>query len=312
MSLKILSGSANLPLAESIAKKLGVQLARLILERFPDGELHVDVQESVRGYDVYIIQPSCPRVDEHLLELLLMADACERAGAARLTAVVPYFGYARQDRRGRGREPVSARVIADLIRTGGLERVVVVDLHSAAIEGAFSIPLEHLTAVPMLAEAVRPWIAARTVIVAPDLGAVKLAERYGRLLQLPVAIVHKTRVSGEEVTVQAILGEVKGQSVLIVDDMISTGGTVEAAIKALLAAGCASDFTVVASHALFVGPAVERFRRLAVRRFFVTDSVPVPTDVSLPVQVVSLAPLLAEIIERLHNDRSLGDLIWHG
>jgi len=312
MSLKILSGSANLPLAESIAKKLGVQLARLILERFPDGELHVDVQESVRGYDVYIIQPSCPRVDEHLLELLLMADACERAGAARLTAVVPYFGYARQDRRGRGREPVSVRVIADLIRTGGLERVVVVDLHSAAIEGAFSIPLEHLTAVPTLAEAVRPWIAARTVIVAPDLGAVKLAERYGRLLQLPVAIVHKTRVSGEEVTVQAILGEVKGQSVLIVDDMISTGGTVEAAIKALLAAGCASDFTVVASHALFVGSAVERFRRLAVRRFFVTDSVPVPTDVSLPVQVVSLAPLLAEIIERLHNDRSLGDLIWHG
>lgn len=312
MSLKILSGSANLPLAESIAKKLGVQLARLILERFPDSELHVDVQESVRGYDVYIIQPSCPRVDEHLLELLLIADACERAGAARLTAVVPYFGYARQDRRGRGREPVSARVIADLIRTGGLERVVVVDLHSAAIEGAFSIPLEHLTAVPMLAEAVRPWIAARTVIVAPDLGAVKLAERYGRLLQLPVAIVHKTRVSGEEVTVQAILGEVKGQSVLIVDDMISTGGTVEAAIKALLAAGCASDFTVVASHALFVGSAVERFRRLAVRRFFVTDSVPVPTDVSLPVQVVSLAPLLAEIIERLHNDRSLGDLIWHG
>lgn len=312
MSLKILSGSANLPLAESIAKKLGVQLARLILERFPDSELHVDVQESVRGYDVYIIQPSCPRVDEHLLELLLIADACERAGAARLTAVVPYFGYARQDRRGRGREPVSARVIADLIRTGGLERVVVVDLHSAAIEGAFSIPLEHLTAVPMLAEAVRPWIAARTVIVAPDLGAVKLAERYGRLLQLPVAIVHKTRVSGEEVTVQAILGEVKGQSVLIVDDMISTGGTVEAAIKALLAAGCASDFTVVASHALFVGSAVERFRRLAVRRFFVTDSVPVPTDVSLPVQVVSLAPLLAEIIERLHNNRSLGDLIWHG
>ena len=307
-----MSGSANLPLAESIAKKLGVQLARLILERFPDGELHVDVQESVRGYDVYIIQPSCPRVDEHLLELLLMADACERAGAARLTAVVPYFGYARQDRRGRGREPVSVRVIADLIRTGGLERVVVVDLHSAAIEGAFSIPLEHLTAVPTLAEAVRPWIAARTVIVAPDLGAVKLAERYGRLLQLPVAIVHKTRVSGEEVTVQAILGEVKGQSVLIVDDMISTGGTVEAAIKALLAAGCASDFTVVASHALFVGSAVERFRRLAVRRFFVTDSVPVPTDVSLPVQVVSLAPLLAEIIERLHNDRSLGDLIWHG
>lgn len=163
----------------------------------------------------------------------------------------------------------------------------------------------------MLAEAARPWIAAKTVIVAPDLGAVKLAERYGSLIQMPVAIVHKTRLSGEEVAVRAISGEVKGRSVLIVDDMISTGGTVEAAIEALITAGCAPDFLVIASHALFVGHAVERFRRLAVRRFFVTDSVPVPTDASLPTQMVSLAPLLAEAIRRLHNNRSLGDLIWY-
>jgi ribose-phosphate pyrophosphokinase len=186
------------------------------------------------------------------------------------------------------------------------------DLHSPATEGIFSIPLEHLTAVPLLAQAVRPWIDAKAVIVAPDLGAVKLAERYGKILHLPAAIAHKSRLSGEEVSVRAVLGEVKERSVLIVDDMISTGGTVEAAIKALLAAGCAPDFTVVASHALLVGSAVERLRTLAVRRFLVTDSVPVPTDVSLPVEVVSLAPLLAETIERLHNDRSLGDLIWHG
>lgn len=305
-------GAANLPLAEEIAKKLGVELTRRLRERFPDSESHVDVQESVRGDDVYIIQPTYPPVDEHLLELFLMADACLRAGAAQLTAIVPYLAYARQDRRARGREPVSARVMADLIRTARLQRVVALDLHSAAIEGFFSIPLEHLTAVPMLAEAVRPWITQKTVIVSPDLGAVKLAERYGKILHLPVAVVHKTRLSGEEVSVQAVLGEVRGRSVLIVDDMISTGGTVEAAIKALLAAGCASDFIVVASHGLFVGPAVERFRELPVRRFFLTDSVPVPTNVPCPVDVVSLAPLLAETIERLHNNRSLGNLAWHG
>lgn len=309
MSLKILSGSANLSLAEGVAKNLGVELGRRLLERFPDGELHVELQESMRGHDVYIVQPTCSPVDEHLLELLLMVDACRRAGASRLTAVVPYFSYARQDRRARGREPVSARVIADLIRTVQVQRTVVVDLHSAAMEGVFSIPVEHVTAVPMLADAVRPWITAKTVIVSPDLGAVKLAERYATILQLPVAIVHKTRLSGEEVAVQAIWGEVRGQSILIVDDMISTGGTVEAAIRALLAAGCTSDFIVMATHGLFVGSAVERFRKLPVRRFFFSDSVPVPRDLPSPVEVVSLAPLLAEAVDRLHNDRSLDDLL---
>jgi ribose-phosphate pyrophosphokinase len=312
MSLKILSGSANLSLAEAVAKKLGVELVRRLLERFPDSEMHVEVQESVRGDDVYIVQPTCPPVDENLVELLLIADACRRAGAEHLTAVMPYFGYARQDRRARGREPVSARVTADVIRTGGLERVVALDLHSAAIEGVLSIPLEHLTAVPLLAEAVRRSVAANTVCVSPDLGAVKLAERYGKILHLPVAIAHKTRLSGAEVAVQNITGEVKGKPVLIVDDMISTGGTVEAAIRALLAAGSAPDFIVAASHGLFVGPALKRFRELPVRRFFSTDSVPMPADLSLPVEAVSVAPLLAEAIERLHNRRSLDDLIRHG
>lgn len=312
MSLKVLSGSANLSLAAAVAKKLGVELTRRLLERFPDSEMHVEIQESVRGGDVYIVQPTSPPVDEHLVELLLIADACQRAGAARLTAVIPYFGYARQDRRARGREAVSARVVADLIRTGGLERVVALDLHSAGIEGALSIPLEHLTAVPLLAEAVRSWIAAETVIVAPDLGAVKLGERYGKILRLPIAIVHKTRLSGAEVAVGNITGEVKGKPVLIVDDMISTGGTVEAAIRALLDAGSAPDFIVAASHGLFVGPALERFGGLPVRRFFSTDSVAAPTKLSLPVEAVSVAPLFAETIERLHHDRSLGDLIRHG
>ena len=310
MSLRILSGSANLPLAENIAEKLGVKLAQRILERFPDGELHVEVQESVRGHDVYIIQPTSPPVDEHLFELLLMADACRRAGAACLTAVVPYFGYARQDRRSRGREPVSARLVADLIIASGLQRVVTVDLHSRAVESAFAIPLEHVSAVPMLAEVIRPSVNANTVIVSPDLGAVKMAERYSSLLDLPVAIIHKTRISGEQVKVQRIVGDVRGREVLVVDDMISTGGTIEKAIGALLEAGClSSGIKVVASHALLVGTAAERLGALPINGMYVSDSVPTPKRFPLPLQFLSLAGLLAEAIERLHTKQSLAGFL---
>lgn len=308
MDLSLLSGSANIGLANSVARKLGLGLCDRLLTRFPDTELHVELRGNVRGKDVYLLQPTNPPVDEHLLELALLADACFRSGAARLTGVIPYLGYARQDRRTHGREPLSTRVIADLLGAARLQRVVAVNLHSPAIEGAFSLPLEHLSAVPILAEAVRSSVASKTVIVAPDLGAAKLADHYGELLHLPVAIIHKARLSGEEVVVRPVFGEVKGKSVLIVDDMISTGGTVETAIKALLDAECAPDFVVVATHGLFVGSAAERFRSLPVRRLLFADSVPAPTGFLVPFEVVSLAPLLAETIQCLHNDRPPGDL----
>ena len=313
MSLTILSGSANLSLVEAIAEKLGLRLGSVVVQRFPDGELHIEIQETVRGHDVYLIQPTSPPVDAHLLELLLLADACRRAGAAHLTAVVPYFGYARQDRRASGREPVSARLIADLLQTSGLHRVVAVDLHTTALEGFFPIPLEHLSAVPLLAEAVRPWVPPHAVVVAPDLGAVKLAERYARLLHLPLAIVQKMRLSGEEVRVQRIVGDVHGRVPVVVDDMVSTGGTIQAAIQALLAAGCvAEDLTVVASHGLFVGPAEERLHAVPIHHFFVTDSVARPAREPFPLHVTSLGPLLAEAITHLHNNQSLSDLLVHG
>jgi ribose-phosphate pyrophosphokinase len=313
MNLSIFSGSANPRLAAVIAQGLGMPLGRVVVQRFPDGEVHVEIQESVRDHDVYLIQPTSPPVEAHLLELLFLADACRRAGAAHLTAVIPYFGYARQDRRASGREPVSARLIADLLQASGLQRVVAVDLHTTAVEGFFRIPLEHLSAVPLLTEAVYPILPPNAVVVSPDLGAVKLAERYARLWRLPLALVHKTRLSGEEVRVQRIVGDVRGRVPVVVDDMVSTGGTIQAAIQALLAAGCVSEnLTVIASHGLFVGPAQERLRTVPIQRIFVTDSVARPASEPLSLQVVSLGPLLAEAITRLHNHRSLSDLLVHG
>jgi ribose-phosphate pyrophosphokinase len=312
MSLKILSGSANRPLAESVAKTLGVPLTRRILQRFPDGELHIEVQDSVRGSDVYLIQPTCPPVDEHFFELFLLADACRRAGAIHLTAVIPYFGYARQDRRARGREPVSTRLVADLLAASTIQRVVVVDFHSHAVESAFAIPVEHVSAIPILADAIRPSVHKDAVVVSPDLGAVKMAERYAKLLDLSVAIIHKSRVSGAEVTVQRIVGDVRDREIVVVDDMITTGGTIDKAIKALLEAGCsASGITVVASHGLFVGNAVDRLANLPIEKIYVSDSVPPPERFPLPLQVSSLTALLAKTIQRLHRLESLGDVLAH-
>ncbi|MDY7224914.1 ribose-phosphate diphosphokinase [Hyalangium rubrum] len=301
MRVTLMSGSSHPALGEAVAKVLGLELGRCVVDRFPDGEHHVEVAEEVRGCDVYLLQPLGPPVDSHLMELLLLVDACRRRGAARVTAVVPYLAYARHDRRETGREPLGARLVADMIRAAGVDRLISVDLHSPAVEGCFNIPVEHLSAMPLLAEHLRGTAAPRSVIVSPDLGAVKRAERYAAHLKLPVAVVHKRRMSGSEVQAHNITGEVKGCAPILVDDMISTAGTIEAAVQALLEAGCAPDVTVVASHALLVGPAIERLQRLSLRRLLTTDSVPRPERLPVPVEVVSIAPLLARAIESLHS-----------
>ncbi len=308
----LLSGSANPKLATNVAHALGRNLGACVVERFPDGELHIEVRESVRGQSVCLLQPTSPPVEQHLFELLLLADACRRAGAARIVAAIPYFGYARQDRRAVGRDPIAARVAADMIATAGIDDVIVVDLHSRAAEGFFSVPAEHLSAVSLLAEAVRSQATEEAVIVAPDLGAVKLADRYSALLKLPVATIHKTRISGSEVRVHQLVGDVRGRAPLIVDDMLSTGGTVAAAVRALLAAECTPDITVVVTHGLFAGPAEQVLRELPVARVITTDSVAPRADLALPLHVVSIAPLLAEVIKRLDRDESLIELISHG
>jgi ribose-phosphate pyrophosphokinase len=309
MNITILAGSANERLADSVADLLGLQSCRRKLLRFPDGELQVDLQETVRGSDVYVFQPTGPPVDQHLIELLFLADASRRAGAERITAVIPYFGYARQDRRTSGRESVGARVAAELLEAVGLQRIVAVDLHSSALEGFFGVPVEHLSAVGLIANALEGDIASPGVIVAPDLGAVKLAEQYAELLHLPIAIVHKTRISGEEVRVRGVVGEVSGRAPIIVDDMISTGGTIAAACKALIAAGCAPAITVAASHALLVGPAIKLLSELSLKRLLASDSLQSGQHGGLRVEVIGLAPMLAEVVSRLNVGESLHDLI---
>ncbi len=294
-----------------MAERLGAHVCQSIIERFPDTELHAEIDESVRGGDVYLLQPTGPPVDDHLMELIFLADACRRAGAARLIGVIPYYGYARQDRRAKGREAVGARLIADMLSLAGFERIVAIDLHTVSLEGFFSIPLEHLSAVSLLANAIEELVTAKTVIVAPDLGAVKLAEHYGELLHRPIAVVHKIRLSGAEVEVRGIVGEVAQYAPIIVDDMISTGGTIKAAAEALISAGCQPEITVVASHALLVGPAISLLSTLPLKRIVVTDSLPPAKHNQLPVQVVSLAPMLAETITRLHLGESIGDFLSH-
>lgn len=307
--LCLLAGTANPPLAADVAAALEIPLGERVIDHFADGELHVEITESVRGRDVFLLQPTSGPIESHLVELLLLADACERAGARRQIAVIPYFGYARQDRRTNGREPVAVHVIANLIGTTAIERVVAVDLHSAAIEGVLPMPLEHLTAVRMLAEAARDDAIRNGVVVAPDLGATKLAEQYATWLGLPVAIVHKTRLSSDEVSVRRVTGEVRGRVPIIVDDMITTAGTIMAAADAVIQAGAQPDVTVIATHGVLVGPALERLRQLPLRRLIVTDSILLPDNLPFPASVVSLAPLLATAIDRLHNDESMNGFL---
>ncbi|PTL83372.1 ribose-phosphate pyrophosphokinase [Vitiosangium sp. GDMCC 1.1324] len=299
MDLTVFSGTANRPLGDALAQALGRHLGKCHLERFPDGELHVELQEDVRGRSVCLIQPTVPPVGENLLELLLMADACWRGGATRLMAVLPYFGYARQDRRSNVGEALGGKLVADLLERGHFERLVAVNLHTPSLEGCFAMPLEHLNAGTLLAEAARPYAGPGAVVVSPDLGAVKLAERYARQLGLPLAIVHKSRTSGSEVNVRGLVGEVRGLRPIIVDDLISTAGTIAATVEAVREAGCANEVTVVATHALLVGPAVERLSKAPIHRLISTDSVLHRTDLPFQHEVVSLAPLLADAIRRV-------------
>lgn len=304
-----IAGSAHAALAEDLARELECELADYRLRSFPDGEQDVEIDPIVRGQPVFVVQPLGLHVGEQLLELLLLADACRRTGARSVAAIVPYVGYARQDRvTGEGR-PLGIKVLADALGTGRLSQVIAVDLHSPVVASCLDAPAAHLTAVPAVAEALRRDVGEDSVVVAPDLGAVKLAESYARLLALPLAIVSKLRLSPVQVSVRSIAGDVRGKRPVVVDDMISTGTTVDAAVAALLAQGCRREVVVAATHGLFVGDAAERLGRPEVIRVVTTDSLPPPARAPARLERVRLAPLLAEAVRRIVGERRLDELL---
>ncbi len=304
-AIRVIGGTANPGLAEAVAARLAAGPAGVHVERFPDGELLPTVDD-VEGRDVYVVAPTSPPVGDSLVELALLLDAARRAGAARLTAVVPYFGYARQDRRLRSGDAVGARVALDLVAGAGAQRLVVIDPHSATLEAAAAVPVEVLSAVAVLADAVGESTEP-SVVVAPDLGAVTLAERYAVRLAAPVAVVRKHRTSGHEVRAEDLVGDVAGRRAVVVDDMVSTGATIEAAVSLVRQRGARPSVVVAATHGLFVGPAAARLARLAPLQLFTTDTTAVPGDLPT-VEVCSIAPLVAAAVARLHHGTGLDDL----
>jgi ribose-phosphate pyrophosphokinase len=305
--IAIFTGSASERVGAAVCHALQLPASPFECRRFPDGEIQIELNESVRGRDVYLVQSTSPPVEPHLMELLLLADACRRAGARRQTAVIPYFGYARQDRRS-GRRSLGGRVAARMLDGAAFDRIILIDAHTPAIEGFFGAPLDHLTAVPALARSITPSITESTIIVAPDLGAVKLARAYARLLNRPMAVVHKTRLDGEAVEAHDVIGDVRGRKPLIIDDMISTGATIEAAVGALVAAGATAPIAVAATHGLFVGRARDIFKKLPLTSLTVTDSVATELPEKPLIHVCTVAALVATAIRRHHDDESLADL----
>ncbi|MBL8727337.1 MAG: ribose-phosphate pyrophosphokinase [Planctomycetes bacterium] len=305
--LRVFTGSAHRELAQGICSHMGVPLGAASLARFPDGEINLKVECDVRGADVFVVQPTCPPVHDHLFELLSYADCLRRASADRITAVIPYFGYARKDRKDEGRVPINAKLVANLLVTAGYDRVVAIDLHAAQIQGFFDIPVDHLYARPVLIERVRQLETQRLMIVSPDIGGTKLARAYAKELSCDLAIIDKRRISGEETVIEHVIGDVSGRDVVLVDDMVSTGGSIVDAVRIVKQKGARKAF-IVATHAVLAGKAVERLNSADVEKIFFTDSVPVPAAKLPKVEVCSIAQLLARAIDRIHRSESISIL----
>ena len=304
----IFAGTANAALAASIARQLGVGLGACGIERFPDGEVAVRLLEPVRRKEVFLVQPTSPPVNDNLVELLALADACRRAAAARITAVLPYFGYARADKRHGCREPITGRVIADLLEAVGIDHVVTVDLHAPQIEGFFHLPVDSLTAMPTLCRALRDRLPSDAVVVSPDAGRTRLATQYAQCLGAPVVVLHKQRESGTETHVTHVIGDVSNRPCLIVDDIISTGGTLAESVTALLNAGARPEIIIAATHGLLLQGVRDKLVDPAIREVLVTDSVSVTEQNWPQLRVASIAPLIADALERFLTDGTLGDL----
>jgi ribose-phosphate pyrophosphokinase len=310
-NLKIFSGRAHPELAKRMCDYLGIPLGRLLTGTFPDGEISVKVDEDVRGRDVFLVQPTCHPVNENLVELLIMIDALRRASAERITAVIPYFGYARQDRKDEGRVPITAKLVADLLTRAGVNRVLTMDLHAPQIQGFFDIPVDHLQAAPVLTEYVRSMglAAGDFVVVSPDEGSIKRALGPATRLGAPLAIVDKRRTSAEHTRQENIIGEaVAGRVAVMFDDMISTAGSICGAARAIHEAG-AKKVLVAATHGVLCGPALQRIREAPIESMAITDTIPLTPERSDPkIRVLTVAPLLGEAVKRIHRNESVSRL----
>ncbi len=307
--LKIFSGNANPALAQEICRHLSVPLAQATVKSFSDGEIMVEINENVRGRDVFVVQSTCQPANHNLMELLVMIDALKRASAARITAVIPYFGYARQDRKVAPRTPITSKLVADLITTAGAQRVLCVDLHAGQIQGFFNIPVDHLYAAPAVLEDVKSRFTEDLVVVSPDAGGTERARAFAKRLNAGLAIIDKRRSAANVSEVMHIIGDVDGQTCIIVDDMIDTAGTLCQAAAALKAHG-AGDVYATATHAVLSGPALERISDSCLKEVLISNTIPVEQKVKdcPQLRVVSVANLLAEAIRRIHGDESVSSL----
>ncbi len=306
--LKLFSGNANIALARSICSFLSVPLGAAEVKRFTDGEINVDIQDNVRGTDVFLIQPTCPPVNDHLMELLVLMDAIKRASAMRVTAVIPYYGYARQDRKVLPRAPITAKLVADLLTAAGVSRVLTMDLHAGQIQGFFNIPVDHLYAAPVMLDYIRSRFGTDVVLVSPDAGGVERTRAFAKRLNASLAIIDKRRAGPNVSEVMNIIGEVQGKKAVLLDDMVDTAGTMVQAAEALRRNGAKSIYAC-ATHGVLSGPAIGRLESSPIEELVVTDSVPLGEKSRCrKITVLSVAPLLGEAIKRIHFNDSVSSL----
>jgi len=310
--LKVFSGRTNVGLAEKIAQILGDPLGKVELKNFPDGEFWARIDEDVRGRDVFVVQSTCHPVNDSIMELLIMLDSLKRASAARITVVLPYYGYARQDRKAEGRVPITAKLVADLITAAGAHRVLTLDLHAAQIQGFFNVPVDHLYASPVLMQAVRklPCDPREFIVLSPDEGSVKRVLRYQKKLNVNMAIVDKRRISASQVESANLIGaSLEGKVALIFDDMISTAGTVASAARTACTVGKAKGVYIFATHGVLCGDAIRNLREAPVEKVTITDTIPLTPEKQIPkIEVTSVAELLADAIKRIHFNQSVSEL----
>ena len=307
-NLRIFTGNANPELAQEIADYIGVKLGAAKVKQFSDGEISLIVDESVRGADTYVIQPTCTPVNDNLMELLIMVDALRRASARRVTAVIPYYGYARQDRKSRGREPITAKLVANMITQAGARRVLAMDLHASQIQGFFDIPLDNMYGLPILADYYKKKDTSNMVVVSPDMGGVARARNLAEHIGVPLAIIDKRRPRPNVAEVMNLIGDIEGKDVIMCDDMIDTAGTITGGAEALVKRG-ARSVSACCTHPVLSGPAIERIANSPIDELVTTNTIPLPEEKRIDkIKVLSVAPIIGEAILRIHQDRSVSEL----